>query len=225
MTQIFFREIDKLKAQLLAQFERVEKAVELACRSLIQLNPLLAEEVFRAENLIDEHEIDLQEECFKIIALHQPVALDLRFIVAVLKFNNDLERISDLAVNIAERAQALKELPRIDPPYDFAVMAKEVQGILRSAFEALVHLNVSLARHIMAGDDAVDQRHAANFRRVIENIQAQPQQVETLLHYLGGSRYLERIADLATNLAEEVVYIARGEIVRHQYPHQMQTDA
>lgn len=225
MTQLFFREIDKLKFQLLHQFERVEKTVDLACRSLMQVNPLLADEVFHAEEDIDEHEIDLQEECFKVIALHQPVALDLRFIVAVLKFNNDLERIADLAVNIAERTIALKKLAHVESPFDFPAMAREVQRVLRSACEALVKLDVAAAREIMAGDQAIDERHADNFRRVLAQLQTQPQHAEALLHHLGASRYLERIADLATNLAEEVIYIAQGEIVRHQYPHQMQPDA
>lgn len=215
MSQIFLREVQRLKELVLDLCTLVEEAVEQAVRAVEARDPELARTVIRGDDQIDTLEVQLQEECFKIVALHQPVAIDLRFVVAVIKFNSDLERIGDLAVNVAERAVELSGANASPVPFDFPAMAAAVRGMVRQSLEALVNLDVALARRVMTLDDEVDRLHWSNFRKVEEAIRTQPEQVGTMLQYLSLSRYLERMADQATNVAEDVVYIVEGRIVRH----------
>lgn len=215
MSQIFLREVQRLKELVLDLCTLVEEAVERAVRAVEARDPELARTVIRGDDQIDTLEVQLQEECFKIVALHQPVAVDLRFVVAVIKFNSDLERIGDLAVNVAERAVELSAASAPPVPFDFPAMAAAVRGMVRQSLEALVNLDVALARRVMTMDDEVDRLHWSNFRKVEEAIRTQPEQVGTMLQYLSLSRYLERMADQATNVAEDVVYIVEGRIVRH----------
>lgn len=215
MSQIFLREIEKLKAHLVYLFKLVEVNYTLACRSLNEGDDAAAEEVYRHEKEVDDKKIDLQEECFKIIALHQPVAFDLRFIMAALKFNNDLERIGDLAVSIANRAQALHELPTVDLPFDVGKMANHVHSMLNNSLDALIKLDQDLAVEVISGEETVDEMHRSNLARIKEEIVKNPEHIDALVNYLSVSRYLERIADYTTNLAEEVIYIVEGEIVYH----------
>jgi phosphate transport system protein len=160
-------------------------------------------------------EVELEEECLKVLALHQPVAIDLRFIIAVLKINNDLERIGDLAANISERTVALAESDRIDPPFDFTAMAASTQQMLKGSLDCLVQMDTALAQHVLDLDDEVDAMHSRNFQLIKDQIRRHPENLESLTHYLTVSRHLERIADLATNIAEDVYYMIEGEIVRH----------
>lgn len=215
MSQIFLREVQRLKELVLDLCTLVEEAVERAVQAVEGRDPELARAVIRGDDQIDTLEVQLQEECFKIVALHQPVAVDLRFVVAVIKFNSDLERIGDLAVNVAERALELSGANASPVPFDFPAMAAAVRGMVRQSLEALVNLDVALARRVMTMDDEVDRLHWSNFRKVEEAIRTQPEQVGTMLQYLSLSRYLERMADQATNVAEDVVYIVEGRIVRH----------
>jgi phosphate transport system protein len=176
---------------------------------------VLAEKVIAGDDQIDRMEVELEEECLKILALHQPVAIDLRFIVAVLKINNDLERIGDLAANIAERTVALADSGRIDPPFDFTGMAASTRQMLKGSLDCLVKMDTVLAQHVLDLDDEVDAMHSHNFQLIKEQIRSHPDHLESLTHYLTVSRHLERIADLATNIAEDVYYMIEGEIVRH----------
>jgi phosphate transport system protein len=160
-------------------------------------------------------EVDLEEECLKILALHQPVAIDLRFIIAVLKINNDLERIADLAVNIAERTVGLSGMSRVEIPFDFAGMARRAETMLNMSLDALVQLDTGIAHQVIALDDEVDAMHSANYGLIKAQILARPETLDALIQHLSLSRHLERIADLATNIAEDVIYMIDGVIVRH----------
>jgi phosphate transport system protein len=169
-----------------------------------------------SDDQIDDLEVDLEEECLKILALHQPVANDLRFIIAVLKINNDLERIGDLAGNIAERTIALAdEKERIVAPTHFPAMVAGVEEMLKKSLDALVNLDLRLAAQVCRMDDQIDKLHAQTYSLVKQEVRSHPDQLDSLLHYLTISRHLERIADLATNLAEDVIYMIEGDIVRH----------
>jgi len=215
MTQIFFREIKRLKTLLLEQGEAVEEQVRLAKQALLDMDVTLAREVIANDDAIDQREVDLQEECFKLLALHQPVAVDLRFLVAVLKFNNDLERIADLAGNVAKRTLKMKELGDTELVYDFAEMAAIARQMLHQAMAALVDIDAEATADVFSLEKNLNRLHKANSNTIRQALNKTPERAESLIHQLVISRNIERIGDLATNLAEEVIYVARGEIVRH----------
>ena len=210
------REIEKLKKRILALSAVVENSVEQAVLSVTERNESLAARVIDLDNEIDQMEVDVEEECLKILALHQPVANDLRFVIAVLKINNDLERIGDEAVNIAERAFFLSRHTPIKIPFDFTMMSDKTQAMLRLSLDALVTLNTDLAREVGARDDEVDDLNRQMYLHIQNEMRRQQNDVECLVHVLSISRHLERIADYATNIAEDVIYLIEGEIVRHK---------
>jgi phosphate transport system protein len=215
MSQHLRVEIDNLKKKILTLGATVENSVRIAVKAIEDKDPELAQKVIGADIEIDHSEVDLEEDCLKILALHQPVAIDLRFIIAVLKINNDLERIGDLAVNIAERAQFLKGGLAIPIPYDLDALSTKSQWMLRSSLDSLVNLDAKLAREVCAADDYVDAINREMYNLVTEAIRAHPEQVDILIPYLSVSRYLERIADHATNIAEDIIYMVDGIITRH----------
>ena len=215
MTYLLHKEIEKLKQHILTLVAEVEENVSMSVNALINYNSELAEKVINIDLKIDQMEVELEEECLKILALHQPVANDLRFIIAVLKINNDLERISDLAVNISERAEFLATRKRIDIPFDFSVMAQKSQDMLRKSIDALVTLNTDIAYEVCKADDEVDGLNREFYDIVKTAIRKNPEYIEEMTHYLGVSRHLERIADHATNIADDVIYMIDGNIVRH----------
>jgi phosphate transport system protein len=213
------RELERLKKQMLSECALVEDAVRNAVLALEKRDERLAQQVIDSDVDIDHAEVDLEEECLKILALYQPVAIDLRFIVAALKINNDLERIGDLAVNVAERARYLATHDRVDWPFDFAGMAERAQAMVKKSLDALVSMDDNLAREVCAADDEVDAMNRDVLLQVQEAIRQHPDQMPALIHLLSVSRHLERIADHATNIAEDVIYMTRGEIVRHRAEH------
>ncbi|SYZ72850.1 Phosphate-specific transport system accessory protein PhoU [Candidatus Zixiibacteriota bacterium] len=210
------REIDKLKKKILALSAVVEESVNHAVRSISARDLRLADKVMDGDKEIDQMEVDVEEECLKILALDQPVAIDLRFIIAVLKINNDLERIGDLAANIAERAAFLATKEPVDIPFDFPGMSQLSESMLRRSLDALVNLDAKLAYEVINSDDAVDEMHREMYSRIQEEIVKRPEKLDCLINLLAVSRQLERIADHATNIAEDVIYMIEGEIVRHQ---------
>jgi len=210
------RAIEKLKKTILSLSAVVEESVQKAVRSISEMDSRLAEEVVRDDPRIDQMEVEVEEECLKILALHQPVAVDLRFIIAVLKINNDLERIGDLAVNIAEQAAFLATQERVDIPFDFSGMEEKARGMLKKSLDALVNRDSGLARGVCAADDEVDAINREMYGQVQEGIRKQPERTGCLIRLLEVSRNLERIADHATNIAEDVVYMSDGEIIRHR---------
>lgn len=209
------REIEKLKKQALALCAQVEDAVSRAVRAVAERDAELAREVIERDVEIDRAEIEVEEECLKMLALYQPVAIDLRFIVAVLKLNNDLERIGDLAVNIAQRAQLLARHVPIETPPDFSQLAQKAQAMLRRSIEALIHMRADLAREVCAMDDEVDAINRRMYDQLKERMIRKPDQISSHLALLSASRALERIADHATNIAEDVLYMVEGHIARH----------
>ena len=215
MTRLLEREIDGLKAQMISLSQLVESALYRAVQALEERNTLIAKEVADGDAQVDDLEVELEEECLKILALHQPVAIDLRFVVAILKMNSDLERIADLAVSIARRAADLSRLPPIEPLFRVGDMASLVKGMLRKSLDALVQLSPSLAREVSATDEQVDRINREVYRRVQERLKQVPAETESLLLWFLIARNLERIADHVTNLAEDVIYMVEGEIVRH----------
>ncbi len=216
MAQHLQREIDKLKKEILSLGAMVENSVALAVRAIDDRDSGLAEKIIVSDVEIDRAEVDLEENCLKILALHQPVAIDLRFIIAVLKINNDLERIGDLAVNISERAKFLGSQPGIKSPYDMLGLAEKARWMLRRSLDSLVNLDTSVARHVCVADDEVDAINRDMYDLIKDAIRAHPEHLDALIAYLSVSRYLERIADHTTNIAEDVIYMVEGVIARHR---------
>ncbi len=215
MAVLMQQELDSLKKKLLVLSAEVEGRVKQSVQALLTGDHKLAQKVRKGDAQIDNMEIELEEECLKILALHQPVATDLRFIVSVLKINNDLERVADFAVNIAQRSINLSNDGRIKCPYNVAAMAEVVEKMLKMALDSLVESDTELARQTIKLDDDVDNMHRENFISVKKAIRKNIDDLDGLVYYLSISRYLERMGDLATNIAEDVVYQVDGEIIRH----------
>jgi len=210
------QEIENLKSKLLALVATAKGAVEMAVKSVDERDAALAQEVVDGDFAIDRAEVELEEDCLKILALYQPVATNLRVIISVMKIDNDIERIGDLAVNIAERALFLCGEPPIHAPSDLADMRVKALAMLTGSLDALVHLDLKRAREVRTSDDEVDDINRQLFREFSAAVQKNPEQVDGLLSYLSVGRHLERIADYATNIAEDVIYLMEGEIVRHK---------
>lgn len=208
------REIENLKKQIMALGTLVETAVYRSVDSVVRKDRKLAEQIIESDIEIDDKEVEIEEECLKTLALYQPVAVDLRFIVAVLKINNDLERIGDLAVNVAERSAFLAD-KKVDVTLDFENMARKVQAMLKNTLDSLVGFDRKLADDVRTKDDQVDAINRDMYIKIQDAIRKNPGQLEALIHLLSVSRHLERIADHATNIAEDVIYMIDGEIVRH----------
>ena len=211
------REIESLKRMILALGARVEENVYKAVRALEEQSSAMAEEVITGDTEVDLEEINVEEECLKVLALYQPVAGDLRMIVSILKINSDLERVGDLAVNIAERALFLSTHGRPNIPLDFTKMVEKTRGMLRKSLDALVRRDAAAAHEVIAADDEVDEINREMYALIQEAIRKDPDRLESLIHLLSCSRHLERIADHATNIAEDVIYMVEGEIVRHHH--------
>lgn len=216
MTRHFQRELEHIKKKLLALSATAEESVLKATRAVGTRNKFLAEEVIEQDSEINQLEVELEEECLKILALYQPVAVDLRFIVAALKINNDLERIADLAANIAERSLAIAELKQIEPPFDFTNMTEKVRSMLTRAIDSLIKQNSALAYETCLADDEVDAINREVYKIIYSSLMKAPEHAEFMINYLSVSRHLERIADYATNIAEDVIYMVEGKIVRHK---------
>ena len=211
------REIENLKKRVLTLSAMVEESFDRSVQALNRMDGVLARQVIDADVQVDQFEVDIEEECLKVLALHQPVANDLRFIVSILKINNDLERIADLAVNISERVLDLQKMERTPIPFDFASMSGKVHDMVKKSLDSLVTLDPQMAREVISLDDEVDQMHHETYSLVIDQIKQHPDRIHALICYLVISRYLERIADQTTNIAEDTLYLVEGKIVRHQF--------
>lgn len=215
MSQHLQKEIDALKEKIIFMGTEVEDRVYRATVSLINRNQQMAQAVLSGDHEIDDLEVAIEEDCLKILALYQPVATDLRFIIAVLKINSDLERVGDLAVGIAERSSFLIDQPAIPIAFDMTAMMRTVESMLTRSIEALVNLDVQKAYRVRAEDDRVDAMNRDMYATVKEDLAKYPEHINILLHSLSISRHLERIADHATNIAEDVIYLVKAEIIRH----------
>ncbi len=209
-------DIEKLKKRVAGLAALVEERFRMAIRALEVNDPWLAEQVIAGDLVIDHEEVDVEEECLKILALHQPVADDLRLIVSMLKMNNDLERIGDLAVNIAQHARFIASCDdRVSVPFEYFTMAQKAQDMLKKSLDSLVNVDVNLAYQVCAADDEVDKMKYAMQNSFAEEIKRNQNNIESLINLFLISRHLERIADHATNIAEDVIYMIVGRIHRH----------
>jgi len=210
-------ELEKLKKRILLMAGMAEESVQNAVKALKSRDPDLAERIIEGDQAMNELEVEIEEECLKIMALHQPVAVDLRFIAAVIKINNDLERVGDMAVNIAERVLIVAKTPPVSLAFDFDAMAAKVEGMLKMSLDSLVNGDVDMAYKVGFMDDAVDTMNHRCYDLVKEAVEREPDRANCLINLLLVSRHLERIADHATNIAEEVIYMIEGEIHRHKF--------
>jgi phosphate transport system protein len=215
MPRHLHRDLDELSKELLTMGAMVEDATNKAIVALLKRDNGLAQSIIEGDTAINEKENRIEEQVLKILALHQPVADDLRFLITALKVNNDLERMGDLAANISERALTLSGLDPLPLPDDFSVLASSVHEMVRDSLNALVNRDAELARHVCQVDDRVDDINAANYERMQQVIRDDHSKVDRAINVLSVSRQLERIADLATNIAEDVVFLVEGEIIRH----------
>lgn len=222
MTKHFLRDLDSLRRAVLLNGRAVETAFEKAIAALMNGGRELAAEVIEGDAAIDEREIEIEVECLKILALHQPVAHDLRFLVAVLKVNNDLERIGDLSKNLAKNAIRMAEIDADPVPVGFHEMSRRTRAMVRDSLDALIEPNIETARAVLAADDAVDALEAELIQQLLETMRADPSRIEASVCLLDVARGMERIADMATNIAEDIVFLVEGELIRHAYRHEDQ---
>lgn len=215
MAKIFIRELDNIKKMLLSLGAMAEERVRLAVEAVVNHDPRVAQQVIKTDYEIDEKEVEIEEECLKVLALHQPVAVDLRFLIAVIKINNDLERIGDQAVNIAQRVGVLTKQSSPVLIFDYTPMAQKAEAMLRMSLDALVNLDEDLAFKVMTMDDEVDQIQREAYDRIKNAMRENPGNTGYLINLYLVARHLERLADHATNIAEEVIYLIEGEIIRH----------
>jgi phosphate transport system protein len=211
----FVEDLDLLTTKLLEMSALVEAAIQRSISAVIHKDKSAAEEVFRNEKRINEIEIEIDEFATNLLALQQPMAADLRLIVAALKINTDLERMGDLSVNIAERAQSLAVAPVVKPMIDIPHIAVLVQSMVRKALDAFVNRDADLARSVLASDDAVDSLRTASYHELISFMEQDPANIRQALDLLTVTRNLERIADHSTNIAEDVLFLVKGIDVRH----------
>ena len=210
------RDLESLKNDILTLGSKVEDSINKAIRALVDRPPDLAEEVLESDDEIDASEVEIEEDCLKILALHQPVAKDLRFIIAVLKVNNELERMGDQAANIALRARFLSRQDPIETPIDFSEMVETVRDMVHESLEALVNQDAERARAVTDMDDTVNEAHSTMFKEIQDVMAENPDTIERAIHTLLVSRYLERMGDLAKNISEDVIFLAEGKVLRHQ---------
>jgi phosphate transport system protein len=217
MSKHLERDLEALEREILAQSSLVEEMIAKSCRALFDRRIDLASEVLASEQKINLREVRIEEECLKILALHQPVAVDLRRTATVLKINTELERIADLAVNIAERTGSLSELWEYDIPGKLERMSIKATDMVHDALDAFVDLDVDGAREVCRRDDEVDTLNREIIDELVAGMQSRPDAVEPGMHMFSLSRHVERIADCATNIAEDVIYLVEGEIARHHF--------
>ncbi len=209
------REIVGLKRLILALGAVVEDRLGMAVKSIEIRDPDLARQVIECDGEIDDREVEIEEECLKVIALHQPVAVDLRFISTVIKINNELERIGDQAVNISERVINISRRNVVECPFDYSEMAEKTRRMLKMSLDSLVNADIVLARRVIELDDEVDAIKGDIYDKVKSTIARYPNHVGYLINFFLISRHLERIADHATNIAQEVVSLIDG--MSHRY--------
>lgn len=219
MTMHLQKDLNNLRKSLLLLGSRVEENINHAIELQVSGDLSVAARMREAEEAINEMEVDIEEDCLKVLALHQPVAVDLRFIIVALKVNNDLERMGDQAINVLERVQFISQFPPVPTELEFKEMGSIVKVMVKSCLDSLVNQEVSLAKIVRDMDDRVDEIHANMFTRLRVTMEADPAMIAPCISLLTISSNFERMADLATNIAEEVIFMEEGEVVRHQNEH------
>lgn len=215
VTRHFQEELEALQERLLAMGGLAEERLIESVRSLSARDRNLVQRVLGGDEPINELHIEIDDRCFKLLALHQPMAADLRAIVAAVKINTDLERVGDLAVNIAEAATRYLQHPPVKPLIDIPRMGEIAQGMLRDALDAFVRRDVGLAEAVLAADDRLDELKTQIFRELLTFMLSEPSTIEPALDLILISRHLERMGDHATNIAEDVIFMVAARDVRH----------
>jgi len=218
MTIHLARDLHGLHRDLLSMGAQVEQMVHDAVDSLAHPSDCTARELGQRDDEIDRWDVRIEEECLKILALHQPVAVDLRRIATVLKISNELERIADLAVHIAERAGALERAPRLEIMTKLRAMARAAVSMLHRSIDAYVEMDSQAARQVCEDDADIDLQNREIIQELRRMMRREQELIEPCLHLFSVSRHLERVADHATNIAEDVVYLVEGAIIRHRSP-------
>lgn len=211
----FDEELSALKARILRMGALVETQVANAIKALVDRDTELARNVIATDHQVNAYDVEIDEECIRLIALRQPAAGDLRFITTAMKISTDLERMSDLAEDICERALELTEEPQLKPYIDIPRMADHARTMVKEALDAFVNRNADLARKVCREDDFVDQLTGQVFRELLSYMMEDPQTIRRAIRITFVAKYIERIADHATNVAEMVVYLVEGKIIRH----------
>jgi phosphate transport system protein len=211
----FEQELEELKGKLLEMSALVEAAVQRSVAAVAQKDRSAAEQVFRDEARINQLEMEIDEFAINLLATQQPLAADLRLVVAALKINTDLERMGDLSVSIAERAVSLLSEPMIKPMVDIRHMSSLVESMVRKSLDAFVANDADMARSVLASDDAVDSLRTASYHELVSFMEKDPRNIPQALDLIGITRSLERIADHSTNIAEDVLFLVKGIDVRH----------
>ena len=209
-------DLDNLHRDLLSMCAEVEEMIHQAVDTLVRPDYDEARRLAERDDAIDKLDVRIEESCLKTLALHQPVAIDLRRIATVLKISGELERVADLAVHIAERACGLIGMPEVMIPDRLKEMAAIAVDMLHRSLDAYVKLDGKLAREVCGQDETVDELNRQVINEMQEVIRSSPEHVESALHLFSASRHIERVADHATNIAEDVVYLVEGEIIRHR---------
>ena len=215
MQRHFHEELELVKEKTLKQGSLVEAMVERAVSSLVDQDSRLAEEVIASDQKVDMLDVEIEEDCLRLLALHQPAAKDLRFITTAMKITTDLERMADQAVNICQRAIELNEEPQLKPYIDIPIMSQLSQKMMREALDAFVRRDVDLARQVIPEDNKVDALKDQIFRELLTFMMEDPRTIPRAIRLILVSRLLERIADHATNIAEMVVFLGEGKSIRH----------
>ena len=215
MPRHFHEELDGLKQTLLAMGALVEDQIRLTMRALVDRDDRLAERVIERDREVNAYDVEVDEKCVELLALHQPAAGDLRFLTTAMKIVTDLERIGDQAVNIAQRALELHQEPQLKPYVDLPRMAEMAQRMVKESLDAFVTRDTELARRVCGEDAAVDALKEQIFRELLTFMMADPRTIPRALRLILISRFMERVADHATNIAEMVIYMVEGKMVRH----------
>ncbi len=215
VTRHFQEELEQLKTRLLEMGGLAEEKVRLAVESLVERDMTLIDNVLTGDEPVNALHIEIDSRCFTLLALFQPMAVDLRAIVAAVKINTDLERVGDLAVNIAEAARRYATHPPVKKLIDIPRMATIAQSMLRDALDAFVRRDIDLAQHVLNEDDALDALKTQIFRELLTYMLQDPTTIEPALDLVLISRHLERIGDHATNIAEDVIFMVSARDVRH----------
>ena len=216
MTKHFDKDLVKLNEKI---SDLGSLVVDSAAKSTVMLQNFdlgIADEILASEVTVNDMEVEIENECLKLLALHSPVAADLRFLIVVLKVNNDLERMGDQVVNIAERVRFLKDQPRVVSDIDLVKMGEIGSRMARLSITALTMRDPDIARDVLSMDDELDALHARSFEVLQEAMIKNTEMITPAISYMTISSNLERLGDLATNIAEEIIFMQEGEVVRHQ---------
>jgi phosphate transport system protein len=218
MKRHFDEELKLLKEKILRMGALVEDQARNSIKALVERDSDLARQVIKNDHLVNAMDVEVDEDCLSLIALHQPMAIDLRFITTAMKISTELERMSDLAENISERAVELNEEPQLKPYIDIPRMATHAQRMVKEALDAFVNRDGALARKVCRDDDFMDDLTHQIFRELLSFMMEDPHTITRAVRITFVAKYLERLADHATNIAELVVYLVEGKIIRHTTP-------